>query len=91
MTIDNTTKLQEITEQLRKYGTVHIDRDMCIICVVGDLRMQNCGYESLITNALRNVPIRMISYGGSEHNISFLVHKEDKQTALQALSAQIFK
>ena len=63
---------------------------MCIICVVGDLIADNVGYESKITNALRNIPIRMISYGGSNHNISFLISENDKQAALQALSKEIF-
>ncbi|MBP3775049.1 MAG: aspartate kinase [Bacteroidaceae bacterium] len=90
MSIDNTDNLSKIAEELRKYGTVEIDRNMCIICVVGDLRMQNTGIESLVTDALKDIPIRMISYGGSEHNISFLIHEADKQKALQALSNKIF-
>ena len=90
MSIDNINNLKEIEQELRKYGTVQIDRDMCIICVVGDLRKENAGFESLITNALKDIPIRMISYGGSNHNISFLISESDKKKALQALSAGIF-
>ena len=63
---------------------------MCIVCVVGDLRSENTGYESKITGALHNIPIRMISYGGSNHNISFLISEDDKKEALQALSAELF-
>ena len=77
-------------EELRKYGTVETDPDMCIICVVGDLRWGNVGYESLVSQALSNVPVRMISYGGSNHNISFLVRQADKKKALQALSEHLF-
>ncbi|MBO4592880.1 MAG: aspartate kinase [Bacteroidaceae bacterium] len=90
MTIDCTDYLANITDDLKQYGIVEVDREMCIICVVGDLRSQNTGFESTITNALRNIPIRMISYGGSNHNISFLIHQDDKQAALQALSAELF-
>lgn len=90
MSIDNTDYLASIVAELKKYGTVEVDRNMCIICVVGDLNAENVGYESKITNALRNIPIRMISYGGSNHNISFLISENDKQAALQALSKEIF-
>ena len=91
MTIDNTDYLANIVDDLKQYGTVVVDRDMCIICVVGDLRSKNIGFESTITNAMRNIPIRMISFGGSEHNISFLINQEDKQTALKELSKNIFQ
>lgn len=90
MSIDNTSHLAQIEQELRKYGTVQIDSNMCIICVVGDLRPENKGLESLITSALKDVPVRMVSYGGSNHNISFLVSEDDKKAALQALSANIF-
>jgi len=90
MTIDNNSQLANITGELKKYGTVHIDKNMCIICVAGDLRECNTGFESLITNALENIPIRMISYGGSDHNISFVIKEEYKTLALNALSKHIF-
>ena len=90
MSIDNTDYLASIVEELKKYGTVEVDKNMCIICVAGDLRFNNIGYESKITNALRNIPIRMISYGGSNYNISFLISETDKKEALQALSKEIF-
>ena len=63
---------------------------MSIISVVGDLQSNNLGFESLVVNALKGIPIRMISYGGSEHNISILVRTDDKVRALQALSNAIF-
>ncbi|MCH5178927.1 MAG: aspartate kinase [Prevotellaceae bacterium] len=90
MTIDNTDYLANIVDELKKYGTVEVDKEMCIICVVGDLRSENKGFESKITNALRNLPIRMISYGGSNYNISFLIQQADKQVALRALSEELF-
>ena len=90
VTIDNSSRLVSIMEELRKYGTVETDPDMCIICVVGDLRWGNVGYESLVSQALSNVPVRKISYGGSNHNISFLVRQADKKKALQALSEHLF-
>ncbi|MGM9688017.1 MAG: aspartate kinase [Alloprevotella sp.] len=90
LTIDNTAHLAAITEELKKYGTVETDENMCIICVVGDLRWGNVGFETLVTDALSEIPVRMISYGGSNHNISLLVREADKKAALCSLSAKLF-
>ena len=90
LTIDNNAHLANIVEELKKYGTVSIDENMCIICVVGDLRWGNVGFETLVTEALAQIPVRMIAYGGSNHNISFLVRESDKKAALCALSERLF-
>lgn len=90
LSIDNNSRLVPIVEELKKYGTVEVDTDMCIICVVGDLKWDNVGFESLVTDALTDIPVRMISYGGSNHNISFLVRGKDKKNALCALSTKLF-
>ncbi len=90
VTIDNTSYLKDIVADLMKYGTVTVNENMCIICVVGDLSWDNIGFESLATQALQNIPVRMISYGGSKHNISFLVKEEDKKRALKAFSDTLF-
>ena len=90
MSIDNNTHLEEIVNELKKYGTVTVDTDMCIICVVGDLDWNNLGFESQALDAMKNIPVRMISYGGSNHNISFLIREADKKQALQNLSAILF-
>jgi aspartate kinase len=90
VTIDNTKHLNEILDDLKKLGTVSIDSDQVIICVVGDLQRDNAGFQSKIVNALNDIPIRMISYGGSNNNVSILVKAEDKKAALKALSASLF-
>jgi aspartate kinase len=90
MSIDDTTNLIPILDELKKFGVVEVDDQMCIICVVGDLDWRNVGFEALAARALENIPVRMISYGGSNHNISFLVSAADKQRALQALSKCLF-
>ena len=90
VTIDKTSNLTKIMDELEKYGTVTVDSDMCIICVVGDLDWSNVGFETLVTDAMANIPVRMISYGGSNYNISFLVREADKKQALQNLSAKLF-
>ena len=90
VSIDDDRKLDYIVDELQKYGTVTIDRDMCIICVVGDLNWENVGFEARAMEAMKDIPVRMVSYGGSNYNISFLVREEDKERALRSLSATIF-
>ena len=91
MSIDNDAHLEEILDELKKYGTVTVDKNMCIICVVGDLEWNNIGFESFAAEAFKDIPVRMISYGGSNYNISFLIKGEDKKRALQSLSDTLFK
>ena len=91
VTIDNERNLQNIVDDLKKFGTVTVDKDMVIICVVGDLEWQNRGFEAKVIEALKDIPVRMISYGGSNYNISVLVRKDDKVKALNALSEIIIK
>ena len=91
MSIDNSSHLGEIMDELKKYGTVTVDTNMCIICVVGDLDWSNIGFETKVMDAMKDIPVRMISYGGSNYNISFLIREEDKKRALQNLSDQLFK
>lgn len=91
MSIDNTSHLSEIIHDLKKYGTVTVDLDMCIICVVGDMDWENVGFESRAMDAMKDIPVRMVSYGGSNYNISFLVKEEDKNRALKALSKGLFE
>lgn len=90
ISIDNTKHLNEIVNDLKKYGTVTVDHDMCIVCVVGDLEWENIGFEAKAIQAMRNIPVRMISFGGSNYNISFLIRESDKKTALQSLSDVLF-
>ena len=90
MTIENCSHLSEIVDELKKYGTVSVDSDMCIVCVVGDLDWSNVGFETLATDAMKDIPVRMISYGGSNYNISFLIKEADKKRALQSLSNVLF-
>lgn len=90
MSIDNAAHLSDIVNELKKYGTVTVDSDMCIVCVVGDLDWSNLGFETLTMEAMKDIPVRMISYGGSNYNISFLIREADKKRALQSLSSVLF-
>lgn len=91
VSIDNTANLNQILDELKKFGTVKVDHNMCIICVVGDLDWHNVGFESSAAEAMKEIPVRMISYGGSNHNISFLISADDKKRALQSLSKHLFE
>ena len=91
LTIDNTDNLKKIKTQLDKFGTVEVDRDMSIVCMVGDIIGEEKGFASKVFNALDGIPIRMISYGGSRHNISVLVPSSHKLRTLQALSEDLLE
>lgn len=90
VTVDSQRNLPAILDDLKKFGTVTVDSDMVIICVVGDLEWQNRGFEAEVVNALKDIPVRMISYGGSNYNISLLIRREDKVKALNLLSDHLF-
>lgn len=90
VTIDNERNLKQIVAELSELGNVTVDREMVIVCVVGDLEWQNRGFEAEVVNALKEVPVRMISYGGSNYNISLLIKRDDKIKALKLLSKYLF-
>ncbi len=86
LSVDNTKNLNQIRAELDQFGTVEIDENMSIICIVGDIIQVEKGFASKVFNALDGIPIRMISYGGSRYNISVLVPTSRKKQTLQALS-----
>jgi aspartate kinase len=86
LTIDNTEFLDEIVKEIDHFGLVEVDRNMSIVCIVGDIIQEEKGFASKVFSALDNIPIRMISYGGSRFNISVLVPTSHKKITLQALS-----
>ena len=84
-----TEHLEEILKDLEKYGTIEVDRNMAIVCIVGDFSAGKSGLGAQVLKALEEVPLRMISYGGSAHNISVLVKEEDKKKAMTDLSHKL--
>jgi aspartate kinase len=90
VTIDDTTFLDEITAELLTFGTVDIDKDQTIICVVGDFGAEKHGYAARVLEAVKHIPVRMISYGGSDHNMSLLVQTTDKVETLRSLHNRLF-
>ncbi len=86
LSIDHVQNLEAIHEELNKFGSVEIDHDLSIVCIVGDIIQEEHGFASKVFHALDGIPIRMISYGGSRYNISVLVPTSQKVKTLQALS-----
>lgn len=90
LTIDNTSKLEKIKSELQGFGNIEVDSDLSIICIAGDLAQNKKGITSAIFEGLKDIPIRMISYGGSNYNLSFLVKTSDKTSVLNILNAGLF-
>ncbi len=90
LTIDDTTHLEEIKNKLLAFGTVDSDENQTIICVVGDFGAEKHGYAARVLEAVKHIPIRMISYGGSDHNLSLLVQTTDKIEILRSLHNRLF-
>ncbi|MBC3542214.1 aspartate kinase [Rufibacter sediminis] len=91
LTIDNATHLPEITEALQRFGSVEIDSDLTIVCVVGDFMEDKPGAALKVVQSLGHIPLRMISYGGSKNNISFLVNTVHKEDALVSINEGVFQ
>ena len=90
LTIDNIVRLEEILNELQGFGNIEVDGDLSIICIAGDLAQNKKGITASIFNSLRDIPIRMISYGGSNYNLSFLVKTADKVSVLNLLNKGLF-
>ncbi|MCY7352681.1 MAG: aspartate kinase [Cytophagaceae bacterium] len=91
VTIDNPEHLDEITAELAQFADLEEhDRDQTIICIVGNFSADKEGIALKVLEAMKAIPIRMISYGPSEHNISLLVHAKHKAEALNALNERLF-
>ncbi|WP_047449546.1 aspartate kinase [Alistipes sp. ZOR0009] len=91
LTIDNDSELAAIVAEIETFASVEIDANQTIICIVGNVMADEMGMAEVVTNALKTIPIRMISYGGSEHNISLLINGEYKTQALNLLHQHLFK
>ncbi|MFY9154075.1 MAG: aspartate kinase [Prolixibacteraceae bacterium] len=89
LTIDNTKHLNEIISELKEYGEVEVDTEQSIVCIVGDMIAEETGFATKVFSALDDIQIRMISYGGSRHNISVLIKTELKKQTLEALSNKL--
>lgn len=90
LTIDDATYLDDIVKTLSSIGVVEVEKEQTIICVVGDFRPGRVGSAPEIFEALNEIPVKMISYGGSENSVSILINTIDKTTALRSLSSKLF-
>ena len=90
LTIDNDISLNDIVKELEPFGTVEIDTNQTIVSIVGNEINQQGDVLQKIFNSLEGVPIRMVSYGGSHHNISILISRSFKETTLQLLNKGLF-
>ncbi|MEO6188492.1 MAG: aspartate kinase [Ginsengibacter sp.] len=90
LTIDNNAYMSEIIKELELYGTVEVDSDQTIVSIVGNQITQTPDVLAKVFTSLSGIPVRMVSYGGSQHNISILVSREHKEKTLQLLNKGLF-
>ncbi|HKB86050.1 MAG TPA: aspartate kinase, partial [Ignavibacteriaceae bacterium] len=90
LTIDDTSFLDKIIEELKNYGSVEVSEANSIVCLVGNTIEEQKGHISRIFEALKHISVRMISYGGSRHSISLLISSDDKKEVLQSLHTNLF-
>jgi aspartate kinase len=90
LTIDDSRYLNEIAADLRELGSVEVEENQTIICIVGDFRTEKTGSAPEIFQALNTIPLKMISYGGSQYSLSLLIDTKNKIQALRQLSKHIF-
>lgn len=90
VTIDNSTNLQQIIKELEPLGSVETDTDQTIVSIVGNEIAESSEVLKKIFIAISEIPVRMVSYGGSRHNISLLIPSEYKQQTLQLINSGVF-
>jgi aspartate kinase len=90
LTIDNPLNINLIRSELEKFSTLEIDANQTIICIVGNFGFDKHGLVAKVLDTLTNIPVRMVAYGGSEHNLSVLVVTDQKAEALNALNEGLF-
>lgn len=90
LTIDNQTHLTSIEAELKKFGSIEIDKEQTIICIVGNRIMDKEGALGAVFQCLSDIPVRMVSCGGSANNVSVLIDKQYKAQALNALNEGLF-
>lgn len=90
LTIDNPTHLDSIIDEISVFGNVEVDKNQTIICIVGSFGSQKQGVVAKVFDSIEHIPVRMISYGGSNYNVSILIDTRHKNEALNALNEGLF-
>lgn len=89
LTIDNDEFLADIRRELSDFGEITVVKNQCIVAIVGQIEANNAGVANQVFNALKEVPVHMISYGGSKYNVSVLIDETNKHKALNDLSTHL--
>jgi aspartate kinase len=90
VTIDNDVNLKDIIKELEPFGTVEIDTNHTIVSIVGNEIAETKDVMKKLFDAIEPIPVRMVSYGGSKHNVSLLISRKYKEQTLQLLNAGLF-
>jgi aspartate kinase len=90
ITIDSEEKLEEITTDLEAFGVIAVQKNQTIVTIVGNEIMQTNEMMRRLFNAINEIPVSMVSYGGSKHNVSLLIPAEFKAITLKALNKGLF-
>ena len=90
VTVDDNKYIQQIVEELKTFGVIEVDTNQTIICVVGNGIAEKEGVLKEVFQSLASIPIRMVSFGGSQNNISILLSNAHKEKALNLLNEGLF-
>lgn len=90
VTIDHDNYLPEILRELEPFGNVEVEKEQTIVCIVGNQISQTPDMLQRVFKSVENIPVKMVSYGASPHNISMLVPGTHKKQTLQALNSGLF-
>ncbi|MTI33431.1 aspartate kinase [Xanthovirga aplysinae] len=90
LTIDDDSQLGAILDELKEFGTVQVDEELSIVCIVGDFVSEKKGIIEKVIHSMNDIPLRMVSFGGSKNNISLLIETEKKREALLSLNKGLF-
>ena len=90
ITIDNGANLKNILKELEPFGTTEVEYDQTIVSIVGNEIAETENVLGKLFEGLSQIPVRMVSYGGSKHNVSVLIPSAFKVKTLQALNVKLF-
>ena len=91
VTIDSVANLKDIVKELEPFGKITVEENLTIVSVVGNEIAQTPDVLSRLFESLATIPVQMVSYGGSKHNVSLLVPSSYKVNTLQLLNKGLFK
>lgn len=90
LTIDSTCNLEAITRELRPFGTIEVEQNNTIVCIVGCIDQHHVGLVAKVFDSIREIPIKMVSYGANHRSMAILIDTKDKKQTLQSLNDKLF-